>query len=61
MTDNAKELAVKKLMNMLERGIDPIIVMENSIFNSYQGLYEPKQESSGGKRTPQNDLFSGGI
>lgn len=58
MTENAKILAIKKLLNMWGRGIDPIKVLENSIFSSYQGLYEPKEET---KQTYEKPAYMKGV
>jgi len=43
MTDRARELAIAKLAGFNEKGISPKAVLENSIMNGYQGLFEPSQ------------------
>jgi hypothetical protein len=44
MTERAKELAIKKLDKYRAKGHDLDEVLEYSIENSYQGLFEPKQD-----------------
>ena len=42
MLDSTRELAVKKLAAFEAKGISASDVLNNSILNSYQGLFEPK-------------------
>tara|TARA_R110000868_G_scaffold300722_1_gene561190 strand:- start:195 stop:854 length:660 start_codon:yes stop_codon:yes gene_type:complete len=43
MTDRAKQLAIIDLAKMQARGFDPKESLENSIKNSWQGLFEPRK------------------
>lgn len=57
MTDHARQLAFTKLSGFKDRGISPQSVLENSIMNGYQGLFEPSQSraiSTPGKRVYAN-------
>jgi uncharacterized protein YdaU (DUF1376 family) len=47
MTENAKKLAVGKLAALKADGNDPTAVLEASIFNSWQGLFPPKEWKRG--------------
>jgi hypothetical protein len=51
MTDKARELAVHKLDAFRKRGISVEAVIEQSIFNSWQGLFEPKGDGDGRRNT----------
>jgi len=42
MTPKARDLAIKKLREFAESGFPPGEVLNNSIFNSWQGLFAPK-------------------
>jgi len=44
MTDGAKKLAIGKLKKMQEQGENPASVLEQSIFNSWKGLFVVKEE-----------------
>jgi len=44
MTHYAQELAVKELLKFKDQGYDPNGILETSIQNSWQGLFEPKDE-----------------
>jgi len=39
MTDHAVELAIKELEKLKDKGYDPKAVLEQSILNSWQGLF----------------------
>jgi phage replication O-like protein O len=56
MTDKAKVLAVMKLEALRKLGHDPEKVLEQSIFNSWQGLFEIKRDDS----SRLDDVFGGG-
>jgi len=45
MTGNAITLAYKKLAKLKEQGHDPVAVLEQSIFNSWQGLFPVRQDA----------------
>lgn len=47
MTDRAKELAVKELSKLKAKGHDPGDVLNQSILNSWQGLFELKGNANG--------------
>ena len=49
MTDHARELAVKKLDELRSRGNSPVAVLEQSILNDWQGLFEVRNGSNGHK------------
>ena len=67
MTDRAIELAVKKLDTLKSEGYDPQQVLEQSILNSWQGLfplkddrkeYQPSQVGRSTKKTtPEQDKY----
>jgi hypothetical protein len=42
MTDYARQLAIAKLERYRAEGIDPVQVLEESILNSWQGLFVPR-------------------
>jgi len=44
MTEKAKELALKKLERFYREGQDPNAILEQSILNSWQGLFPVKQQ-----------------
>ena len=46
MTDRARELAVKRLNELREAGHDPEAVLNQSTFNSWQGLFPLKAEGA---------------
>lgn len=46
MTPRAVELAIAKLAELRSRGHDPTGVLEQSVFNSWQGLFAPKAQES---------------
>ena len=50
MTDRARELAVKKLEELRQAGHDPEGVLNNSIFNSWQGLFPLRTEGDSNGR-----------
>lgn len=45
LTTYAKGLAIKKLNTLRKEGEDPTAVLEQSIFNSWQGLFPIKEEA----------------
>ena len=45
MTEKAKELAVKKLSDLVGQGYDQDEVIELAIMNSWQGFYPPKNQN----------------
>lgn len=45
-TDRAKELAINKLEKMRGLGYDPNLLLEQSILNCWQDIYEPKQKGN---------------
>jgi phage replication O-like protein O len=47
MTDKAKDLLIKKLEAFRARGHDIKAIMEQSVFNSWQDVYELKDRSNG--------------
>ena len=58
ITEKGKELAVKKLENIkTQTGDNPIAILEQSIFNSWQGLFPIKRE--GGSIYGQNKRSDG--
>lgn len=46
MTENAKALAISKLLELRAEGHSPASVLQNAVFNSYQGLYPPKPKGN---------------
>jgi hypothetical protein len=56
MTERAKELAIRKLQGLKEEGSDPREVLEQSIFNSWQGLFEVHVGASGYVGKKERDL-----
>lgn len=44
MTSRAIELAITKLAELKAEGHDPAKILQNSVFNSYQGLFAPNQQ-----------------
>lgn len=48
MTDRARELAVRQLADLRVRGHPPEAVLQQSIFNSWQGLFEIKSGGGNG-------------
>ena len=42
MTDRAKVIVLAKLHEMQNRGVDISVVLQNSIANNWQGVFEPK-------------------
>jgi len=64
MTDRAIELAIKKLETLKSEGHDPKKVLEQSILNSWQGLFPLKEEykpsqvgQSTKKMTPEQEKY----
>jgi len=51
MTDRARELAVDKLAALQNKGHPVADVLRQSVFNSWQGLFELKQQAMNGKRS----------
>ena len=47
MTDYAKRLAINKLSALADQGHDVKAVLEQSIFNSWQGLFPIRKEGVG--------------
>lgn len=54
MTDRAKSIVLGKLEEMKNRGIDISIVLQNSIANNWQNIYEPKVQHQGAKSTTED-------
>lgn len=50
MTYRAAELAVDKLAALRDLGMAPAAVLEQSVFNSWQGLFPLKSNGSGGEK-----------
>lgn len=46
MTDDSRKLAVKKLESLRSLGHTPQSVIENSVMNSYQGLFPPSESKN---------------
>jgi len=46
MTDRAMKIIISKLENMKSKGIDTSIVLQNSIVNDWQNIYEPKVQQT---------------
>lgn len=53
LTDHARKLAVARLHELAADGWPPGDVLNNSILNSYQGLFPPKDQRNGNR--PAND------
>ena len=49
-TERALKIAINKLAKFKEQGHDPVEVLENSIFNNWQGLFEPEKEETNGHK-----------
>lgn len=47
-TPNGQKLAIQKLTKLKESGCDPTAVLEQSILNSWQGLFAPKEDYANG-------------
>lgn len=45
-TDHAKELAAQQIMKLVAQGQDPVAVLEQSVFKTWQGLFPVKQEAN---------------
>lgn len=58
MTPNAIKLAYGKLAKLKEQGHDPKLVLEQSIFNSWQGLF-PLRVENNGKQSSLKDRLDG--
>lgn len=58
MTDYAKKLALNKLVKLYNQGNDPTEVLNQSIFNSWQGLFEVKNENGNGHNRPDKPTKS---
>lgn len=54
MTDRAKSIVLGKLEEMKNRGIDISIVLQNSIANNWQNIYEPKVQHQVAKSTTED-------
>lgn len=50
MTDRARGAIVKKIENMTFKGYSPKEILENSIRNGWQDVYEPKEKQNGKSR-----------
>jgi hypothetical protein len=58
MTDNARDLCVKKLASLKRAGHDPTDVLNEAILNSWQGIFAPKGErTNGNTRISNTDLI----
>ncbi len=55
MTDKARLLAIEKLQELATAGHDPSAVLNQSILNSYLGLFEVKGKSNGGRMSGKRD------
>lgn len=54
MTDRAKQMAIKKLAELMDHGHDIAAVLDQSVFNSWQDLYPIKAaQRTGAQRMPQ--------
>lgn len=51
MTDHAVDLAIRKLIELKAAGHDAVAVLDQSILNSWAGLYPIKTENGNGRRT----------
>lgn len=47
MTPRAEELAIKKLKRLINQGYNNTDILEQSVFNSWQGLFPIKEEFNG--------------
>jgi 5-methylcytosine-specific restriction endonuclease McrA len=47
MTEKAKSLMIARLMEMHEKGHDVNDILENSIINGWQGVFEPRDKNNG--------------
>lgn len=55
MTHRAEELIISKLINFNSRGFDPNNILENSIANGWQGVFEPNE--TGGVKDGLEDFL----
>lgn len=51
LTDRAGELIRNKLAKFKEQGYDPTEILENSIRNGWQDVYEPREGNDGARQT----------
>ena len=58
MTDEAARMAINKLDDLRSRGHDPTKVLMQSVFNSWQGLFEIKGQENGRKSNSEKNLES---
>jgi hypothetical protein len=56
MTERSMELAIAKLDSLRRQGHDPTAVLEQSIFNSWQGLFPVKETTDAGRNSGKNFL-----
>jgi len=64
MTDQAKHWAVKLLARLRSEGHDPAAVLEQSVFNSWQGLFEVKGDGTNrqsGKQSRAREVASNNL
>lgn len=63
MTSHAEQLAIKKLENFQFEGKNIVEILNYSILNNYQGIFEPKQEGQnyGKPKQTKLDLIADGI
>lgn len=61
MTDHALGLIFGKLDEWRAKGHDPTEVLNNSIQNGWTGIFEPKDNESGGRSGTKNNNFLTGV
>lgn len=66
LTDHAKEILIKKLAKLTEQGYEPGAVLDQSTVNSWQGIFELKEQQHGqrtgtptGSTSSQKSEYSG--
>lgn len=59
-TDNAKQIAIRKLSDWKDAGHSPVDILNNSIMNGWQGLFEPKEGKKNGTQKSKlgNEAFA---
>lgn len=55
LTNGAKGLAVKRLLSLNDSGHDPVEVLNQSTLNSWQGLFEIKENKAAGRSVSTHD------
>lgn len=56
MTEDAERLNIKKLERWYFEGHDPVSIIQNSVMNSWQGLFPPKEEKVSKQKGKVNDI-----